>query len=160
MIRLTIQDAQQAISFPGDEDTLLCLVAGCSVNPTRLAELLVASDIYRRGIAATIMADLMEFDKTLRREGPDFIHALISRTHEQGQPLDLTFQVFDEATRQAATQPVAGELVVIDLTAQAIRASAGVHIPATGEVRIRAGKSARKPTVTYILPQNWTIQPL
>ncbi len=160
MIRITIQDAGQTISFPGDEDTLLCLVAGCSVNPTSLAELLVASDIYRRGIAASIMADLMDFDKTLHREGPDFIHAMISRTQEGGGPLDLTFQVFDEVTRQAATQPVTGELVVIDLTVQTIHVSAGLHIRAAGEVRIHAGGTARKPTVTYILPQNWTIQPL
>jgi hypothetical protein len=72
LIRITIQDTQQTISFPGDEDTLLRLVAGCSVNPTSLAELLIASDIYQRGIAAAIMADLMEFDKTLHREGADF----------------------------------------------------------------------------------------
>jgi hypothetical protein len=160
LIRITIKDAQQTISFPGDEEALLRLVAGCSVNPTSLAELLIASDIYQRGIAATIMADLMEFDKTLRREGPDFIHTLISQAQEQGQPLDLTFQVFDEVTGKVASQPVAGELVLIDLVAQTIRASAGVHIPTAGEVRIRAGDTARNPKVTYILPHNWTVQPL
>ena len=160
MIRITIMDTQQTISFPSDEEALLCLVAGCSVNPTSLAELLIASDIYRRGIAAAIMADLMEFDKTLRRKSPDFIHAMISRAQKQGQPLKLTFQVFDEVTGQVATQPGAGELVVIDLAVQTIRVSAGVHISTVGEVRIHAGESARNPTVTYILPQNWTIQPL
>jgi len=160
LIRITIQDGQQTISFPSDEQALLCLVAGCSVNPKSLAELLIASDIYQRGIAAAVMADLMEFDKTLRREGPDFIHALISQAQEQRQPLDLTFQVVDEVTAQAATQPVAGEMVLIDLLLQTIRASAGVHIPAAGEIRIRAGETARNPKVTYILPQNWTVQPL
>jgi len=160
LIRITIQDGQQTISFPGDEEALLCLVAGCSVNPTSLTELLIASDIYQRGIAAAIMADLMEFDKTLRREGPDFVHALISQAQEQGQPLDLTFQVFDEATGQAAIHPMGCDLVLIDLLLQTIRASAGVHISAAGEVRIRAGETVRAPKVTYILPQNWTIQPL
>jgi len=159
LIRITIQDGQQTISFPSDEQALLCLVAGCSVNPTSLAELLIASDIYQRGIAAAIMADLMEFDKTLRREGPDFIHALISQARDQGQPLDLTFQVFDDVTGQAATQPLAGDLVLIDLVLRTIRASAGVHIPAAGEVHIRAGETTRNPKVTYILPQNWTVQP-
>jgi len=160
LIRITIRDTQQTISFPSDEDILLRLVAGCSVNPTSLAELLIASDIYQRGIATAIMADLMEFDKTLRREGSDFIHTMISRSQEQGQSLDLTFQVFDEVTAQVAAQPEGGELVVIDLAVQTIRASAGVHIPTAGEVRIRAGETARNPTVTYILPQDWTIQPL
>jgi hypothetical protein len=158
LIRITIQDGQQTISFPSDEETLLRLVAGCSVNPTSLAELLIASDIYQRGIAAAIMAELMEFDKTLRREGPEFIHALISQA--QGQPLELTFQVFDEVTGRVASQPLASELVLIDLIHQTIRASAGVHIPSAGEVRIRAGDTVRNPKVTYILPQNWTVQPL
>lgn len=159
MIRITVKDRQQTISFPSDEQALLCLVAGCSVNPASLAELLIASDIYQRGIAAAIMADLMEFDKTLRREGPDFIHAMISQAQERGQPLDLTFQVFDEVTAQAATRPLAGELVLIDLILQTIQASAGVHIPVAGEVPIRAGETARSPKVTYILPQNWTVGP-
>jgi hypothetical protein len=160
LIRITIQDSQQTISFPGDEDTLLRLVAGCSVNPTSLAELLIASDIYQRGIAAAIMADLMEFDKTLQRKGADHFRSIISQAQEQARPLDLTFQVFDEVTRQAATQPLAGELVLIDLSLQTIRASAGVSIPAAGEVRIRAGETSHHPTVTYILPQNWAIEPL
>jgi hypothetical protein len=160
MIRITIQDTQQTISFPSDEDTLLRLVAGCSVNPTSLAELLIASNIYQRGIAAAIMADLMEFDKTLRRKGPEFFHKIITQSQEQASSLELTFQVFDEVTQQAATQPMAGELVLIDLSKQTIRASAGVRIPSAGEVRILAGETTRHPTVTYILPQNWVIEPL
>jgi hypothetical protein len=139
---------------------LLRLVAGCSVNPTSLAELLIASDIYQRGIAAGIMADLMEFDKTLRRKGADFFHTIINQAQEQARPLELTFQVFDEVTNRAASQPLAGELVLIDLTSQTIRASAGVHILAAGEVRISAGETTHHPTVTYILPQNWAIEPL
>lgn len=160
MIRITIKDTQQTISFPSDEDTLLRLVAGCSVNPNSLAELLIASDIYQRGIAAAIMADLMEFDKALQRKGADFFRTIITQAQEQVRPLELTFQVFDEVTEQAATQPLAGELVLIDLPLQTIRASAGVQIPAAGEVRIRAGGTAHNPTVTYILPQNWSIEPL
>jgi hypothetical protein len=160
LIRITIQDAQQTISFPSDEDTLLCLVAGCSVNPTSLGELLIASDIYQRGIAEAIMADMMNFDKTLRRQGPVGIHAVISQAQEQGCPLELAFQVFDDVTGLAATQPGACDLAVIDLTARTIQASAGLKIPASGEVRIRAGDTTPKPTVTYILPQNWKIQPM
>jgi hypothetical protein len=85
---------------------------------------------------------------------------LISQAQEQGKPLELTFQAFDEVSEQAAAQPATGELVLIDIALQTIRASAGVHIPAAGEVHIRAGETARNPKVTYILPQNWTVQPL
>jgi hypothetical protein len=160
LIRITIQDGQQTISFPADEETLLRLVAGCSVDPTNLAELLIASDIYQRGIAAAIMAELIEFDKSFRREGAESIHALISRSLEKGEPLELTFQVFDELTGQAATQTATGELVLIDLSARTIRASAGVHISTAGEVPIRNVKSSPSPSVTYILPKSWAVQPL
>jgi len=160
LIRITIQDTQQTVSFPSDEDTLLCLVAGCSVNPASLGELLIASDVYQRRIATSLMADLMEFDKALRQDGPDFIHAAISQSRDQGQALRLTFQVFDEVTRQEARQPRACDLVVIDLTACSIRTSIGLNVHSTGEIRMRTGEIANGPSVTYILPQQWTIQTL
>ncbi len=63
MIRITIKDARQIISFLSDEDIFLRLIAGCSANPSNLGELLIATEIYHRGITATLMGDLMEFDK-------------------------------------------------------------------------------------------------
>ena len=158
MIRITIQDLLQTISFPGDEDTLLCLVAGCSVNPASLGDLLIASNVYRPGISTALMADLMEFDKTLHRQGEDPIHAAISQAHEQGQALQLTFQVFDEVTKQEATQPRTSDLVLIDIPEQSIHAPASLNILASGDVRIRPNEGGSSPTVTYILPQDWTIQ--
>jgi len=159
LIRITIQDLQQTISFPADEDTLLCLVAGCSVNPASLGDLLMASNVYRPGIATALMADLMEFDKTLHRQGAGPIHAEISQAHAQGQALQLTFQVFDEVTRQEATQARACDLVLVDIPGHTIHAPEGLNIHASGEVRIRPGEGNTSPTVTYILPQGWTIQP-
>jgi hypothetical protein len=104
------------------------------------------------------MADLMEFDKTLHRQGEDPIHAAISQAHEQGQALQLTFQVFDEVTKQEATQPWTPDLVLIDIPEHSIHAPVSLNILASGEVRIRPGEGSTSPTVTYILPQDWTIQ--
>ena len=139
---------------------MLRLVAGCSVNPASLDELLIASDIYQRGLAAALMADLMAFDKNLRRQGAAFIHQAIARADEKGQDLDLTFQAFDDITRAEALRRRGWPLVVIDLKARQIRASTEVSIPSAGEVHIRVGDADTNRLVSYILPQEWTVEPL
>jgi len=159
LIRITILDSHQTVSFPGDEDSLLCLVGGCSANPASLEELLIASDVYKQGIAATLMSDLMDFDKTLQREGADTIHKAIMQAQEQGAALDMTFQVFDEPTRQEAMQARGCELVIIDINSQTIKIPASLNVHPSGEIHIRSGGSIAGPTVTYILPQDWSIQP-
>jgi len=159
LIRITIQDSLQTISFPADEDNLLCFVAGCSVNPASLDDLLIASNVYRPGIATMLMADLMEFDKALHRHGAGPLHDTISQSRQQGQALQLTFQVFDEVTEQEATQPHGCDLVLIDISGHTIHAPISLSIHASGEVRIRPDEGSTSPTVTYILPQGWTIQP-
>ncbi len=160
MIRVTIKDTEQIISFLSDQDTLHCLVAGCSANPANLGELLIASEIYRKGIAAEVIADLIEFDKALRQKGPNFIHEAISAAKDQETPLEMTFQAIDDVTEQEATQPRAGELVIFDLPAGVIRASTDLEISASGEIQVKAVGGSAKPTVTYILPKNWGIQSL
>lgn len=160
MIRITIIDAQQTISFLTDKATLVGLVAGCSVNPADLGELLIASDIYQPKIAAEIMAGLMEFDKTLHQEGPEFIGAAIERAQAKEQPFEMTFQVIDDTTEEQALQVKECELAVFDLPERVIRTSEGLKISNSGEVRVNPEKDSASPTVTYILPQDWLIQNL
>jgi hypothetical protein len=158
MIRVTIIDKQQTISFLTDEATLLHLVAGCSVNPASLGDLLIASDIYQSGIAAQVMSGLMDFDKTVHQEGPVFIHAAIQQAEAGERPFDMTFQVIDDITKQQAFQTRGCDLAVLDLPEQVIRTSEGLEISASGEVRVNPEKESSSPTVTYILPQDWVIQ--
>ncbi|HEX6303891.1 MAG TPA: hypothetical protein VFZ76_06860 [Anaerolineales bacterium] len=158
MIRVTIIDEQQTISFLTDEATLLRLVAGCSVNPASLEELLIASDIYQPGIAAQVMSDLMEFDQIVHQEGPVFIHAAIQRSKVGERPFEMTFQVIDDITKELAFEDREADLAVFDLPKQVIRTSEGLEISASGEVRVEPEKRSSSPTVTYILPQDWVIQ--
>ncbi|HEY5573511.1 MAG TPA: hypothetical protein VIK64_10900 [Anaerolineales bacterium] len=160
MIRVTIIDTQQTISFFTNEATLLRLVAGCSVNPADLGELLIASDIYQPEIAAEIMSDLMEFDKTLRHKGPDFIHAAIEQAKAKNQAFEMTFQVIDDITKGEAFQSRECDLAVFDLPEQVIRTSRGLEITTSGEVSLNPEKRSSSPTVTYILPQDWVIENL
>ena len=137
---------------------MLRFVAGCSINPANLGELLIATETYERGIASAMMADLMEFDKALSRKGSGIIQDAISAALDKGEALEAAFQVIDESTEREAMHPRACELVVLDLTQHTISASEGVTIPLSGEVHVSIGEGRTNQSVTYILPQDWTIQ--
>ena len=158
MIRVTIIDSEQTVSFLTNKETLLRLIAGCSANPASLGELLIAVDIYQRGLAASVMADLMEFDKALRQNGVDFIHAAIGQARAKEEAFLPAFQVIDEITAKEAYDTQRGELVAIDLSRLIIRASSGLEITHSGEVNVEAGKKSPLPTVTYTLPEKWKFQ--
>jgi hypothetical protein len=160
LVRVTIQDARQTISFLAEQATLLGLIAGCSINPADISELLIASDIYQRGLVAKLMADLMIFDKALHRQGADFIHQAISQAEREEQPLEMAFQVIDEITQNEAFQARHSQLAIIDLTAHTIRKSPGLEILAEDEVRIQIDGAESNRLVRYILPQGWVIENL
>lgn len=159
VVRITIRDPEQTVSFLTTEATILRLVAGCSASPATLGDLLVATDTYQRGVAASVMADLMEFDKVLHREGAAFIHNAIRLSRDSGKPLERAFQVLDEITESEARECRGCEVVMIDLGKQTISVSKGLTIPASGEVRIYEDEVLTDRTVTYILPQGWKIRP-
>jgi hypothetical protein len=157
---LTIKDPEQIVSFLTDEERMLCFVAGCSINPVSLGELLMATETYLQGVTASIMGELMEFDKTLRSKGPSFIREAISAAQAQRKALEITFQVIDERTEQEALVPRECELVVLELAQHNIVASESLDIPFFDEVHIYDGQTRTNKTVTYILPRNWTIKPI
>ena len=158
LIRTTIRDTNQTISFLTNRDTVLQLVAGCTINPTNLGELLIATDTYQPGFAADLMADLMEFDKSLSREGSQFIHDAISLARAQGKTADFSFQVIDDSTEQEALRPKECDLVIFDLTQYRIEVSKGLDIPKSGEVHIQTTNGKTNSIVAFILPRNWTMQ--
>lgn len=160
MIRVTIQDIDEAISFLTELPTVMRLIAGCSINPTSLEELLVATDIYQRGLAASLMADLMEFDKALHREGTDFIHQEIAQAQQAEQPLTRTFQVIDETTRTESRRSQGCSLVIIDLNARHIQASPDLDILRKSSVHVQIGETETNRMVSYILPAEWEIKSL
>lgn len=160
MMRVTIKDAQQTVSFLVDEDTALRLVAACSSRPVDLGELLVAGEVYQKGIAAQIMAQLMEFDKRLRRHGPGFLREMANEEPKDGGSLPAAFQVVDELTERAALAAGERGLVVIDLLERAILASEEGMIAPSGEVFVQVGEHTTDRAITYILPKEWEIRPL
>ena len=160
MVRVTITDFEQTISFLTNRETLMRLIASCSANPSSTRELLIAADIYQRGIAAAVMAELMEFDKSVHRQGSNSFHAAISQAEVNGEAFIPAFQVIDEVTATEAFSQRGCELVVINLTQKVIQFSADLDITSAGEITIETDSRSPKPTVTYILPQGWAVQTL
>ena len=160
MIRVTIQDANQTISFLTEKPTTMRLIAGCSINPDSLDELMIATDIYQRGLAAALMADLMEFDKTLQRQGIQMIQQAIAQARQAGQPLQSTFQVIDELTREESRQARGCSLVIIDLPARKILTSSDLNLPRKAEVHVQIGETETNRLVSYILPSEWELEKL
>jgi hypothetical protein len=160
MVRITLKDQEQIVSFLGDEDAARRLVAGCAAAPGKLGELLIATDLYQPGLAASVMADLMEFDKALQRQGPEFVHSAIALAQASGRPLEFAFQVIDDLTQRESLEPRGCEVISIDLSRRLIRITAGLDIALTGQVRVHDGEAPTKRTVTYLLPQGWAVEKL
>ena len=160
MLRVTIQDANQTISFLAELPTCMRLIAGCSINPKSLDELLTATDIYQRGLVASLMAQLMEFDKALHRHGPVAIHQRIAKARQAGQPFKPPFQVIDELTEEESRRADDSSLIFIELNTRLIRTSPDLNIPRKAEVRVQIGETESDRLVSYILPSEWKIEHL
>ncbi len=156
-IRITLRDTEQTISFLSNEDTLHRLIAACSAEPTTVAEVLTAADIFEQGLAARVMAELMEFDRTFQSEGLEPIHRAMHEAAQNGRPFEGAFQAVDRLTKQEALRPAHSDIVLIDLIDRQIGLAADLTIETTGEIRLKtkAGVTDRK--VTYMLPQSWKI---
>lgn len=135
-------------------------MAGCSVDPATVGDLLVATDIYEPGLTTRVTAELMVFDNSVRREGPAFVQEAVGKSRESQEPLAMTFQVIDEVTEGEALRPPGYPVVVFDLPEKVIRRSAGLELSAAGEVRIHDRDGATNRTVSYFLPKGWRIETL
>jgi hypothetical protein len=148
MLRITLHDPHQTISFLAAEETARRLVAACASRPGTAGELLVAADVFEPGITTSIMAGLMAFDKALQRQGP----AYAAEAAAQGRP----FQVVNDATAAAARTPAGGALLLIDVAARRIQPSASLTIPREGEV-LAQDDSPTPRRITYTLPREWQL---
>lgn len=160
MIRVTVKDPQQTVTFLTERDTLLRLVAACSSRPANLGELLIACEVYQKSITAEVMAELMEFDKALRRGGSEFLREAFDDTQGKDISLPAAFQVVDDHSERAAFTVREQELAIIDLLEREIRTSQEGMVVASGEVLVRAGDRTTDKAITYILPKEWSIETL
>lgn len=158
MNRVTLKDATQTVTFLTDAGIASRLIAGCSSNPGTIGELLLATEVFRRGITVAIMNGLIAFDKVHQHEGP--AKALEMATAATDEDLIWgAVQVVDDQTAALAHDDGDAPLLILDLTTRTIRASGAVEVQTSGEIQAHDGKGLTGRAITYVLPQEWDVQP-
>lgn len=157
-VRVTVKDQEETVSFLVEQGTLPRLVAACSISPASLGDLLVAADVYERGIAVHVMSELMEFDNAVRNQGLDHFRKTLKRARQRNELFERTFLVMDQLSRLEALRARGCPLVLFDLPERSICASDELGLTASGEVRIRDGEVTTDQTVSYFLPEGWSIE--
>jgi len=160
VIRVTLQDPQQTISFLTAEDIAHRLLAGCSANPGTVGELLLATEIFQQGISTAVMSQLMTFDKTLQRHGPARAHQFLANPDQSHEKVRGAFQVVDAHTAALAVAAEDHPLLILDLTERTIHVSGELQVRSTGEILAHTGDELTDRSITYVLSQEWTIQAL
>lgn len=157
MIRVTLKDREQTISFLTTPDIARRLVAGCAANPDSAGELLQAAEIFQRGIAVALMRSLMDFDKTLEQHGPVRARKSLDAASRSDAPVWSAFQVVDAETKSLANSPAPGGLLLLDLQHRAITVNGDFHVVIEGEILAHDGAELTDRAITYVLPKAWSV---
>lgn len=157
MIRVTLKDPEQTISFLTTADIARRLVAGCAARPDTAGELLRATEIFQRGIAVAVMSSLMNFDKALLQR--DAAHA--RQSLETPSPDDAlvwgAFEVIDAETESLSNASATGGLLRLDLHHRAITVVGDFSVESEGEILAHTGDELTDRAITYVLPKTWTV---
>ena len=157
-MRFTIVDADGAISFVGDGFLMLPLVAACATNPHSLGEMLARVDQIDRRLRERILAGLAIFDE----HNVEGNYVSIHRTLEDiGSGSEPVFRVVDDLTRQRSLEPTKTGLIIFNLKDHRIVQVLNhfYAVEREGEVHLHDGRRYSRRTVTYTLPESWSIVP-
>lgn len=157
-MRFTIVDASGTISFVGDGFLMLPLVAACASNPRSLQEMLARVDQIDRRLRDQILAGLLVFDEHNVEGNYASIHRTLSETKGRDEPV---FRVVDDLTRQRSLEPTKTGLIIFNLKDHRIVQMLNhfYAVERRGEVHLHNGERYSRRTVTYDLPESWSIVP-
>lgn len=157
-MRFTIVDPKGAISFVGDGFLMLPLVAACASNPGTLTEMLARVDQIDRRLRDRILSGLRIFDEHNVENEYDAIHRVLETSEEHDEPV---FRVVDDLTRERSLQPTKTGLLIFNLKDHRIVQVLNhfYAVERQGEVHLHNGARYSRRTVTYNLPESWSIVP-
>ncbi|HEY8687024.1 MAG TPA: hypothetical protein VIO57_15595 [Chloroflexota bacterium] len=157
-MRFTIVDPTGTISFVGDGFLMLPLVAACATNPETLPALLVRVDDIDRRLRNRIMNGLAIFDEHNVEGNYTSIHSQLESPRETPEPV---FRVVDDLTRQRSLEPTRTGLIIFNLKDHRIVQVLNhfYAVERAGEVHLHTGSRYSRRTVTYELPDSWSIVP-
>jgi hypothetical protein len=157
-LRFTIVDPSGTISFVGDGFLLLPLVAVCASSPSSLGEMLSRADDIDRRLRATVSSGLAVFDEHNVPGNYTSIHQTLERVHLSAEPV---FRVVDDITRQRSLEPTKTGLIIFNLKDRRIVQVVNhfYAVERSGEVHLHNGERYSRSTVSYRLPESWSIVP-
>lgn len=157
-MRFTIVDPRGTISFVGDGFLMLPLVAACASNPPSLADMLARVDQIDRRLRDRILGGLAVFDEHNVDGDYDAIHRALREARAEDDPV---FRVVDDVTRQRSLEPTHTGLLIFNLKDHRIVQVLNhfYAVERDGEVHLHNGDTYSRRTVTYSLPESWSIVP-
>jgi hypothetical protein len=157
-MRFTIVDPSGTISFVGDGFLMLPLVAACATNPPTLADMLARVDQIDRRLRDRILNGLAVFDE----HNVEGNYEAIGRSLEESEGADEpVFRVVNDLTRQRSLEPTRTGLIIFNLKDHRIVQVLNhfYAVERSGEVHLHNGERYSRRTVTYNLPESWSIVP-
>jgi hypothetical protein len=157
-MRFTIVDHSGTISFIDDGFLMLPLVAACASNPRSLAEMLAHGGQIDRRLYDRIWSGLAVFDE----HNVEGNYGAIRRTLETVSPdQEPVFRVVDDLTRQRSLEPTRTGLIIFNLKDRRIVQVINLFyaVERSGEVHLHNGQRYSRRTVSYRLPESWSIVP-
>jgi hypothetical protein len=158
VMRYTIVDSRGAVSFVAHCDVAFALVAACARNPATLDDLLGHADPWYRGVREYVLNGLAVFDEMNVAGNSAAIRATLEIATPEEQPV---FRIVDPVTREASLRPVKAGVIVLNLRAKRIVQIQNSYqeIKRSGRVRLFDGASGRGRTLSYRLPDDWSLVP-
>jgi hypothetical protein len=137
---------------------MLPLVAACASNPTSLQEMLARVDQIDRRLRDRILIGLAVFDEHNVEGNYEAIHRVLTEGTAEREPV---FRVVDDLTRQRSLEPTRTGLLIFNLKDRRIVQVLNhfYEVEREGEVHLHNGEKYSRRTVTYSLPESWSIVP-
>jgi hypothetical protein len=157
-MRFTIVDPKGTISLVGDGFLMLPLVAACASNPGSLTDMLARVDQIDRRLRDRILNGLAVFDEHNVEGNYEAIHRVLQSHDATEEPV---FRVVDDLTRQRSLEPTRTGLIIFNLKDHRIVQVLNhfYAVERSGEVHLHNGERYSRRTVTYNLPESWSIVP-
>lgn len=158
MMRYTIVEAEQTISFVAPPTALAILVACCARNPPSIEALLTAVAGEDRRLVDNIRSGLAVFDEHNAYGDYSHVHTALAADPKHYQPV---FRVVDEVTRAASLQPYQWGVVVFNVAQKRIIQVQNTYaeVRRQGHVPTFPEESPDGRQRVYRLPAQWRIVP-
>jgi hypothetical protein len=157
-VRFTITDCDGMVSFVGPGHAIKMLVAACSYNPQSLDELLDLTQRLDDVFITNVRHGLAVFDEHNLRTNTTAFDRQAAEAHPAALP---PFRVYNEMSRNIASNPVQAGLIIFNLMARRIVQVQNSYSEIKRADRGRFRRSG-KPTSQlyhYTLSNEWALVP-